>query len=75
MKSSTLLREVVTGFSQQGIVGDLTLHEKIIAALEEVEHEIHEELESGHHGENGHDGHANGGHANGGHANGHGHGG
>ncbi|CAK9079284.1 unnamed protein product [Durusdinium trenchii] len=57
------------------IVGDLTLHEKIIAALEEVEHEIHEELESGHHGENGHDGHANGGHANGGHANGHGHGG
>lgn len=57
------------------VVGDLRLHDKIIQALEEVEHKLHEALENGsdadhgthgthaHGHANGHDGaHANGGH-------------
>ena len=55
------------------VVGDLRLHDKIIQALEEVEHKLHEALENGHthadHGTHAH-GHANGhdgAHANGGH--------
>jgi len=54
------------------VVGDLRLHDKIIQALEEVEHKLHEALENGSddHGTHGHAGHANGhdaAHANGGH--------
>ena len=54
------------------VVGDLTLHQKIIQALEEMEHEIHEALENGdsHHAHaNGHESGAQ--QANGGHGNSH----
>lgn len=55
------------------VVGDLTLHQKIIQALEEMEHEIHEALENGDHSHANHaNGHESGAHhANGGHGNSH----
>ncbi|CAL1134963.1 unnamed protein product [Cladocopium goreaui] len=55
------------------VVGDLTLHQKMIQALEEMEHEIHEALENGDHSHANHaNGHESGAHhANGGHGNSH----
>lgn len=39
------------------VIGDMTLHQKIVMALEEVGHEIHEELENGYANGHGHGGH------------------
>ena len=39
------------------VIGDMTMHEKIVVALEEVGHEIHEQLENG---TNGHLSHGHG---------------